>query len=281
MFYSYLDFTNDGEVFYVGKGNHSRCLSQNRNWLHQIISEEEGFNRAIVFESENEQECFDKEIELIEEYHTFFLDPLRSDNACNFTLGGEGPSGYKHTIETIEYLSQINARNAKLLLTENRHPLQGKRGSQLQQKRIENGTHHLLSGDVQRKMWENISQEEFEKRQKRAAQNCRNYFASLSDEEYDEVCKTLSERSKRLWNELPAEIKAKRNALRGKYTSKRQTGRKKPFKCNVCDMKNNHYSKSCQGIGIYVTVGRPQQLENQTNGLLDERGHLNRRRGAV
>lgn len=92
-FAAYIDFTDDDEVFYVGKGNEGRCLNPYHNWLHEIVREEEGFNRAIVFESENEQECFDKEIELIAEYHTFFLDPLRSENACNFTLGGDGTSG--------------------------------------------------------------------------------------------------------------------------------------------------------------------------------------------
>lgn len=96
MFFVYLDFTNNGEVFYVGKGNESRCLNSKRNERHQIISKEEEFNRAVVFESENEQKCLQKEIELISEYHTWYLDPLRSDNACNFTLGGEGSSGYRH-----------------------------------------------------------------------------------------------------------------------------------------------------------------------------------------
>lgn len=48
IYYSYVDFTNDGEVFYVGKGNNVRCLDQNRNWLHTIISEKEGFNRREI-----------------------------------------------------------------------------------------------------------------------------------------------------------------------------------------------------------------------------------------
>lgn len=100
-FFVYLDFTNDGEVFYVGKGNEKRCLKQKRNWLHQFVCDEEGFNRAIVFESENEQECFDKEIELIKEYCTFWRYSKCSDNACNFTKGGNGITGWKHSIDSL------------------------------------------------------------------------------------------------------------------------------------------------------------------------------------
>lgn len=161
MWHVYLDFTNEGEVFYVGKGIDRRCRLIKRNWLHQIISEEEGFNRAIVFESENEEDCLDLEIQLIKEYHTFYLDPLRSDNACNFTLGGEGVSGYKHTPQALEKLRKL----AKQQLHNGTHPgLTGgpmalknkqliKRGlfvfqnkklaHQRTQKRINNGTHNF------------------------------------------------------------------------------------------------------------------------------------------
>lgn len=148
MFYVYLDFNNDGEVFYVGKGLIERCKYKKRNYLHDIVCQEEGFNRAIVFESENEQECFDKEIELIKEYHTFFKDPLRSENACNFALGGGGASGYKHTDESKARMSEIlkismlgNTNGSHRKITPELRQTLSETSSAYTQRRLADGTH--------------------------------------------------------------------------------------------------------------------------------------------
>jgi len=167
-FYVYLDFTNDGEVFYVGKGNESRCLYKKRNWLHSIVCEEEGFNRIIVFESENEQECFDKEIELIKEYHTFFRDSLSSDTASNFTQGGDGQAGLKHSEETKRFLSQLSKITS---------PIQNKI-------RVENGTHNFLGPNNTTNQWKNHTQNEYENRCKNISIAVKCQYENWSEQDW-------------------------------------------------------------------------------------------------
>ena len=89
-----------GEPFYVGKGDEVRCCRKERNNHHRNIARKCGFVRDRVFQSSIEQAALDQEIFLIRE--------LRTRDYCggaNFTDGGEGLSGYKHTPES-------NAKNA-------------------------------------------------------------------------------------------------------------------------------------------------------------------------
>lgn len=51
-----------------------------------------GFDRRIVFETDNEQEAFEKECLLITEYDTYVYG---GGWGANFTLGGEGTPGTK------------------------------------------------------------------------------------------------------------------------------------------------------------------------------------------
>jgi hypothetical protein len=87
--------------FYVGKGKQKRIKFDKRNSKHTFVRKQYGYSREIVLVSEEEQECFLKEIELIAIHHTYYLDPEASDIACNFTMGGEGISGWHHKEETI------------------------------------------------------------------------------------------------------------------------------------------------------------------------------------
>jgi len=96
----YLISTNDNNVFYVGKGSGNRMhkhvkiaannyktkssnpklynkISYLLNNGYQIIPE-------IIFESYNEKECLDYEVEKIKE--------IGLNNLCNITAGGEGTS---------------------------------------------------------------------------------------------------------------------------------------------------------------------------------------------
>jgi len=102
--YTYLleDFT--GTVFYVGKGSktesydrveyHMKYWYTNRNQklVNKIKKLEGEFKVVIVFESEIEKECLDREIYLIKQHGR--------DTLCNLTDGGEGTSGYKHSVES-------------------------------------------------------------------------------------------------------------------------------------------------------------------------------------
>lgn len=88
----YVDFTTEDSprAFYVGKGTEPRVKKRKRNKLHRVISEKYGLERKIVFETDNEQEAFEKETQLILEYNTY----VYGDGwGANFTLGGEGTSG--------------------------------------------------------------------------------------------------------------------------------------------------------------------------------------------
>lgn len=89
-FFVYVDRTNDGKPFYVGKGNQRRIKSIARNLKHKNVSNKHGLNREIVFETLIEREAYEKEISTISELHTFVDDPLAVELACNYAPGGEG-----------------------------------------------------------------------------------------------------------------------------------------------------------------------------------------------
>jgi len=108
IFYVYVDFRgDDGKPFYVGKGLEKRVKKERRNHLHTNIKNKHGIIRKVVFESRNEQEAFDKEIQLIGELQTH-VD--HGNGGANFTLGGEGSSGYKFTEEHREKRSELNKK---------------------------------------------------------------------------------------------------------------------------------------------------------------------------
>lgn len=105
-FFVYVDFKeDDGKPFYVGKGSEHRVKDLQRNIVHERIKRKHGMVRRILFETLSEQEAFQKEIQLIQELKTH-ID--FGEGGANFTLGGEGISGYKYSEE------QREARKKKL-----------------------------------------------------------------------------------------------------------------------------------------------------------------------
>lgn len=100
MFHTYVDWTSE-EVprpFYVGKGNEYRTRNPERNQKHKHVRNKFGHRREIIFSSQDERECLKLEIQLIQEYHTFYLDDCADkDIACNFTKGGDGATGWVPT----------------------------------------------------------------------------------------------------------------------------------------------------------------------------------------
>ena len=108
-FYVYVDYReDDGKPFYVGKGLEKRVKKERRNPLHTNIKNKHGIIRKVVFESRNEQESLEKEIQLIGELQTH-VD--HGKGGANFTLGGEGVSGYKHSDEHKENVRKSNKKN--------------------------------------------------------------------------------------------------------------------------------------------------------------------------
>lgn len=102
MFHTYIDWTLEEtpRPFYVGKGNEGRMRKPERNNKHLHIVRTFGWRREIVVSSDDEAQCFRREIELIAEHHTYVHDSQASDIACNFTTGGEGVAGWHPTEQT-------------------------------------------------------------------------------------------------------------------------------------------------------------------------------------
>jgi len=107
-FFVYVDYRkDDGKPFYVGKGMEGRVKNLERNELHSRIKNKYGIIREVVFETRSEQEAFDKEVQLIQELQTF---AYLGKGGANLTLGGEGGSGYKHTEEYKEMMSETSKK---------------------------------------------------------------------------------------------------------------------------------------------------------------------------
>lgn len=109
IFHTYIDWTAEGipRAFYIGKGNEFRTRNPERNQKHKYVRKTFGLRREIVFSSVSEKECFEQEILLIKEHHTFYRDDLADKEiACNFTTGGEGAAGWVPTDEQKKNISE-------------------------------------------------------------------------------------------------------------------------------------------------------------------------------
>ena len=85
---------DNGNVFYVGKGRRWRENSKNnRNKHWRRIVDKYGYYVEIVELNLDNKTACDIEKSLI----SFF----GYDNLCNYTYGGEGSEGYKHTEEAL------------------------------------------------------------------------------------------------------------------------------------------------------------------------------------
>ena len=107
MWYVYVDYTRDRLPFYIGKGNLKRVQSFERNAKHAAVRKKHGHLRMIVLETASEREAFDHEIYLVRALKTFqgdYPDTL----ASNFTRGGDGPTGYRHTEATLQRLHEMS-----------------------------------------------------------------------------------------------------------------------------------------------------------------------------
>lgn len=96
--YVYVDYRLDTSLpFYVGKGDAARVKRQERNRYHQNIVAKHGFRRDVVFETQDERVALDREVTLIRELRT-----RDRYGGANFTDGGDGVSGLKHSPEAIK-----------------------------------------------------------------------------------------------------------------------------------------------------------------------------------
>lgn len=99
-FYVYLHKRLDTEeVFYVGKGSGRRAyVRSGRNALWSRIAAKHGFSVEIIHLGLTETQAFSAEESEIAQ-----RSPI-----CNFTFGGDGISGYRHTDATKMVLREAN-----------------------------------------------------------------------------------------------------------------------------------------------------------------------------
>lgn len=98
-YYVYIHYRNDtNNPFYIGKGCGDRAyVKRRRNKYWNNIVNKHGYTIKIYKNNLTEKEAFKLEKELIEKYK----------DLCNMTDGGEGSSGFKHSKETINQLSEF------------------------------------------------------------------------------------------------------------------------------------------------------------------------------
>ena len=108
IYYVYQHRRDDtGEVFYVGKGKGNRCFSKNRNKHWKNISNKTSYSIEIVYDNLPSEIACLVEIGLITKYKIQGLE------LCNYTIGGEGTIGYKHSFSSKEIMSK-NKKGRKL-----------------------------------------------------------------------------------------------------------------------------------------------------------------------
>lgn len=144
----YIDFTTEEcpRPFYIGKGNSTRVADLKRNRLHTSISNKYGITRQIVFETDDEQEAFAKERELITEHNTCVY--IEGSWGANFTMGGEGLSGMKHSEES----RRKNSESNRVAQAGERNGMFGRHHSEESRKKIgERSRNQINSDDTRRK----------------------------------------------------------------------------------------------------------------------------------
>ena len=104
MFYTYAHYTPQGRLFYIGKGQGKRahaCYQRGSHW-NNIVAKYGKPEVQILANWKTEAEALDHEVLLINCFREL------GHNLCNKTIGGEGTSGYKHTVEQIEKNRQMH-----------------------------------------------------------------------------------------------------------------------------------------------------------------------------
>ena len=115
IYYIYEHIRKDNNTcFYVGKGTGGRAYNLDRGNFHNGVCKEYGCRVKIIKDGLTEEEAFKLERERIEDYVITFgygapIEGYRdfSNNyLTNFTWGGEGVSGYKHSKESKQKMSE-------------------------------------------------------------------------------------------------------------------------------------------------------------------------------
>ena len=95
VFYTYAWLREDGSPYYIGKGHGNRAWSNNRRRNKKAPSDK---SRILILKKNlTEEEAFKHEVYMIA---VFGRKDVGTGILWNYTDGGEGVSGYAHTLET-------------------------------------------------------------------------------------------------------------------------------------------------------------------------------------
>ena len=110
LYYGYVDYTTEGEPFYVGQGMRARVQTPKRkgNLKHSEIARNYGHHRRVEFVTTDREAVLDWEVATIAELHTYRYDPLAGPFACNKTLGGAGNTGLRTPEQRAAHKEAIN-----------------------------------------------------------------------------------------------------------------------------------------------------------------------------
>lgn len=106
MFYTYAHYKPDNSVFYIGKGQRRRAWAKDNHSNHwnNIVAKYPDYKVEILARWDTEQEAFDHEVFLIDTFRAMGI------KLTNVTNGGDGVTGYKHTVETKRFLTEHHKR---------------------------------------------------------------------------------------------------------------------------------------------------------------------------
>ena len=92
QFWVYGHYTDDGELFYVGKGTMYRAFNmRERNYIHKGVQKKHGCHVGIIWgPTYDEDEAYKKEELYVRELHTCVYDECRVKHAANLDWGGMG-----------------------------------------------------------------------------------------------------------------------------------------------------------------------------------------------
>ena len=108
-YYTYAHIRNDkNTIFYIGKGKNYRAWShaERNNYWHNIVNKH-GYTIQILSNWEDEQDAFSHEKLLILCFRAMNYELV------NFTDGGDGVSGMKHSQESREKMSNTSKEKWK------------------------------------------------------------------------------------------------------------------------------------------------------------------------